>query len=113
MHRIASDGTVSKEPSAFGEGRVSKDGTSWGTSLKVVEPAHLRRSRAVVEWSTLLPSGRYQLRWTPVEDSGASLEKILALPYTGQIEIDSLWNSGHSDAKTITFGAFESVADLK
>ena len=113
MHRIASDGTVSKEPSAFGEGRVSKDGTSWGTSLKVVEPAHLRRSRAVVEWSTLLPSGRYQLRWTPVEDSGASLEKILALPHISQTEIDSLWNSGHSDAKTITFGAFESVADLK
>ena len=113
MHRIASDGTVSKEPSAFGEGRISKDGTSWGTSLKVVEPSHLRRSRDVVEWSTLLPSGRYQLRWTPVEDSDAAPEKVLAWPHTGQIEIDSLWKSGHSDAKTITFGDFESVADLK
>jgi hypothetical protein len=81
--------------------------------LKIIEPAHLRQSRAIVEWSTLLPSGRYQLRWTPVEDSEASLEKILALPHISQTEIDSLWNSGHSDAKTLMFGAFKSVTDLK
>lgn len=113
LHGVTSEGKANAEPAAIGEGRVSKDGASWGTSLKLIEPAHLRRSRASVDWSGVLPDGRYQLRWIVVDDSTMPLEKILLLPYTMQTEIDSLWNSGHSAAKTISFGSFKSVEDLQ
>ena len=113
MHRITPEGKVNEEPSAIGEGRVSKDGASWSTSLKLLEPAHLRRTSASVDWSSLLPDGRYQLRWIVVDDSRVPLEKVLGLPHTKQTEIDSLWDSGHSAAKTVLFSSFQSVADLK
>jgi hypothetical protein len=113
MYGVTSDGKANKEPAAIGEGRVSKDGASWGTSLKLIEPAHLRRSHASVDWSSVLPDGRYQFRWIVVDDSTMPLEKILLLPYTMQTEIDSLWNSGHSAAKTISFSSFKSVDNLK
>ena len=113
MHSVTSDGKANAEPAAIGEGRVSKDGTSWGTSLKLIEPAHLRRTEASVDWSSVLPDGRYQLRWIVVDDSTMPLEKVLLLPYTMKTEIDSLWNSGHSAAKTISFRSFKPVDDLK
>ena len=113
LHGVTSEGKANAEPAAIGEGRVSKDGASWGTSLKLIEPAHLRRTNASVDWSSVLPDGRYQLRWIVVDESTMPLEKILLLPYTMQTEIDSLWNSGHSAAKTISFGSFNSVDELK
>ena len=113
LHGVTSEGKANAEPAAIGEGRVSKDGASWGTSLKLIEPVHLRRTNASVDWSSVLPDGRYQLRWIVVDESTMPLEKILLLPYTMQTEIDSLWNSGHSAAKTISFGSFNSVDELK
>ncbi len=113
MHRITSEGKVDEETFAIGEGRVSKDGASWGTSMKLIEPAHLRRTHSSVDWSSALPDCRYQLRWIVVDDSKVSLEKVLGLPYTMQTEIDSLWKSGHSAAKTISFSTFKSVSALK
>lgn len=113
MHRIDAEGNVSHEPTAIGEGRVSMDGASWGTSMQLIEPNQLRRTRESVDWSSLLPNGRYQLRWIVVDDSEISLQKVLALPYTMQIEVDALWKSGHSEAKTILFSAFKSGGDLK
>ena len=113
MHRITAAGKVNEEPTAIGEGRVSKDGASWGTSMKLIEPASMRRTHASVDWSSLLPDGRYQLRWILVDDSKVQLEKILSLPYTMKTEIDSLWKSGHSATKTVLFSAFKSVGDAR
>ena len=113
MHRINADGKVNEEPTAIGEGRVSKDGASWGTSMKLIEPSHLRRTRASVDWSGMLPDGRYQLRWIVVDDSKVPLEKILGLPNSMQTEVDSLWKSGHSAAKTVLFSSFKSDKNLK
>jgi hypothetical protein len=57
MHWIAADGKVNEEPTAIGEGRVSKDGTSWGTSMKLIEPVHLRSTQESVDWGHLLNAG--------------------------------------------------------
>lgn len=109
MHRIDANGKVEQEATAIGEGSVSKDGVSWGTSLKLIEPSRARRTRTSIDWSQLLPEGRYQLRWIVVDDPKVSLEKILEMPHTLQTEIDSLWKSGHSDAKTISLRTFKSA----
>lgn len=108
MHRIGADGDVSEEAVAIGEGRVSKDGSSWSTSLMLLEPTKLRHTHAPVDWNALLPDGRYQFRWIVVDDSSTSIERILAMPSKLRTNIDSLWKSGHSTAKSISYGAFKS-----
>jgi hypothetical protein len=108
MQRIHPDGSLDSEPIAIGEGRISMDGTTWGTSIMLLEPAVQRNTRSPVAWETLLSEGRYKLSWVVVESSRRSLEEILAMKPTRQIEIDSLWKSGHSHAKTIAFREFKS-----
>ena len=108
VHRISPDGKVDEESIAFGEGRVSKDGASWSTSLMLLEPTRLRHTHASVDWNALLPDGRYQLRWIVVEHSSSPIEEILAMRSIMRTEIDSLWKSGHSNAKSISYGAFKS-----
>ncbi|MFN7893824.1 MAG: hypothetical protein ACK5OC_26290, partial [Pirellula sp.] len=63
---------------------------------------------ASVDWNVLLPDGRYQLRWIVVDHSSSPIEEILAMRSIMRTEIDSLWKSGHSNAKTISYGAFKS-----
>jgi hypothetical protein len=106
MHRISADGIVDKEPIAIGEGRVSKDGTSWSSSLMILMRSSSRHSEASLDWRALLPEGRYQLRWLVVDDSTLTLEEIEAMKSSLSVDIDSLWKSGHSSAKTISFGSF-------
>ena len=108
VHRISPDGKLDEESIAFGEGRVSKDGASWSTSLMLLEPTRLRHTHASVDWNVLLPDGRYQLRWIVVDHSSSPIEEILAMRSIMRTEIDSLWKSGHSNAKTISYGAFKS-----
>ncbi|MBX3422673.1 MAG: hypothetical protein KF752_14055 [Pirellulaceae bacterium] len=106
MHRLSPEGKAEDQAVAFGEGRVAKDGTSWSTTIMLLEPTAMPRLRAPIECKTLLPDGRYQLRWTVVEDVTQALERILALPSTASAEIDSLWKTGHSAAKTLLFNSF-------
>lgn len=109
MHRITPEGKVDAEATAIGEGRVSKDGSSWSTSLMLLEPTRLRHSHLSVDWNLLLPDGRYQLRWIVVDDSSKSIEEILKMRSSKGTDIDSLWKTGHSAAKSITFDAFRSL----
>jgi hypothetical protein len=113
MHRITSDGITAKEATAIGEGRVSKDGSSWSSSLMILEPSTHRSPNTVSEWYNLLPEGKYQLRWIAIDDSTSSMEKILSMQPSASIEIDSLWKSGHSSAKSIPFGEFTTVDSPK
>lgn len=109
MHRIKASGTVDEEPIAMGEGRVSKDGKSWSSTLMILEPSQQRKSKANLDWGSLLPDSGYQLRWIVVDDSKSTLQEIIAMRSTAQIKLESLWKAGHSTAKTILFGAFESL----
>ena len=114
MHRINAVGIVDEEPIAIGEGRVSKDGTSWSSSVMNLEPSQQRRSQANPDWVALLPEeSRYQLRWIVVDDSTSTLEEIISTRSVSRIEIDSLWKSGHSAAKTISFENFEPMKSQK
>lgn len=109
MHRIHSGGKIGSEPIAIGEGRVSQDGTSWGTSMMLLEPTAKRNTRVSVAWDSLLSEGRYKLSWIVFDGSCSSLQEILSMKPTMQTEIDSLWKSGHSNAKTISFKEFNSL----
>ncbi len=109
MHRITPEGNVEKDATAIGEGRVSKDGSSWSTSMMLLEPSRLRHTQASVDWKALLPDSKYELRWIVVDDSSTPVERILAMYPSMRTEIDSLWKTGHSAAKTIAYGAFKSI----
>jgi hypothetical protein len=109
MHRITPEGNVDKDAIAIGEGRVSKEGSSWSTSMMLLEPSRLRHTQASVDWTALLPDSRYQLRWIVLDDSSTPVERILAMHPSMRTDIESLWKSGHSAAKTISFEAFKSM----
>jgi mono/diheme cytochrome c family protein len=107
MRRILPDGNVAEEAVAIGEGRASKEGTSWSTTIMLLEPPQLRQTEQAVPWATLMPDGRYQLEWIVIDDSSQPIEKILALPAMKIAVIDSLWKVGHGNAKTISYIEFE------
>jgi hypothetical protein len=110
MHLVKASGFVDEEPIAIGEGIVSKDGTSWSSSLMILEPSQQRQSQAKLNWGTLLPEdSRYQLRWLVVDDTKSTLEKIISTRTGVRIEIDSLWKPGHNSAKTILFETFNPI----
>lgn len=113
MYRIKSDGIVAEEATAIGEGRVSKDGFSWSSSLMILEPSIPPRPNTASEWNNLLPDSKYQLRWIVIDDSASSMKKILSMRPSARVEIDSLWKTGHSSAKTISFQSFQSTAYSK
>lgn len=114
MHRFKAAGIVDEEPIAIGEGRVSKDGTSWSSSLMILEPSQQRQSQANPDWGALWPEdSRYQVRWLVVDDSTSTLEEIISTRSAARIEIDSLWKSGHSSAKTLSFETFEPIKSQK
>ncbi len=113
MHRFTPTGTIDEEAVAIGEGRVSKDGSSWGTSMMLLEPTGARDTRVPMDCNGLLPDGKYQLRWIVVDDSSTSLQKIRTMPSNMRMDIDSLWESGHSAAKSIPFGSFRSFEASK
>lgn len=106
VDRLASNGTVTAEAVAMGEGRIAMDGSSWSTTLILLEPPHLRQTEKSIDWSSLLPDGKYQLRWIPNADSTLSIEQILSMRSSMRTEIHSLWPPGHSAAKQISFGDF-------
>lgn len=108
MHRINSDGSIAEEAAALGEGRVAKDGSSWSSSLMILATSTKRQPITALEWSDLLPEGKYQLRWIVPDDSTTAISKILSMQPSASIEIDSLWKSGHSSAKSISFQDFRS-----
>jgi hypothetical protein len=112
VHRIDHAGIVDENAIAIGEGRVSKDGTGWSSSLMTVEPARDRESSSSAAWKTLA-DGRYQLRWCVVEDVSTPLEKILATKPQAYLEIDTLWPPGHSNAKSLSFGLFRQSASIR
>ena len=109
VHRLASDGNIVAEAVAIGEGRVAKDGSSWSTTIMLLEPKNSRGSQAAVDWNGLMPDGKYQFQWMVINDSNISIEEILATPSTAHTNIDSLWKTGHSAAKSISFSTFRSV----
>lgn len=108
LHRVDTSGIVAKEATAIGEGRVSKDGSSWSTTLMLIEPVASRHKKSPADWSQLLPDGKYQLLWLPV-DSTLPLERVLKLPATALLNVDSLWKPGHSSAMSISFDALRSA----
>ena len=112
MHRIKEAGIVDEEPIAMAEGRVSKDGKSWSSTLMILQPSQQRQSDSNLDWRALLPDSGYQLRWIVVDDSKPTLQEIIAMRSTLRINLESLWQAGHSTAKTISFGAFESPTVL-
>lgn len=107
LHRILPSGDVAAEAVAMGEGYVSKDGSSWSTTIMLVEPAHLRQSNAAVDWDKLMPDAPYQVQWIVIDSSNLSIEKLLAMPASKRTRIESLWKAGHSSAKTISFETFQ------
>jgi hypothetical protein len=109
LYAVNADGEVDKNAVAISEGRVSKDGTSWGSSLMLLEPSRMRHTGASVAWSELLPDGKVELQWLVVEDSTTSIEEILAMKSVARFDIDSLWEPGHSSAKSISFAAFQPI----
>ena len=109
LYAVNADGEVDKNAVAISEGRVSKDGTSWGSSLMLIEPSRMRHTGASVAWSELLPDGKVELQWLVVEDSTTSIEEILAMKSVARFDIDSLWEPGHSSAKSISFDAFHPI----
>lgn len=108
VYAMDEKGNVSSEAVAFSEGRISKDGTSWGSSLMILEPISKRGTHESVDWSQHFPDGKYRLRWLVVDDAQSSIEKILSLKSNVSIDIESLWKTGHSSAKSISYGSFES-----
>lgn len=109
FYPVDASGDIAKNAVAFAEGRVAKDGASWGSSLMILEPTELRGTHVAVEWSKLFPDAKYQLRWLVVNDAKTSIEEILAMNSTSVTEIDSLWKTGHSSAKSISFTSFHSI----
>jgi len=107
MDRLDSLGRVTAEAVAMGEGRVAQDGSSWSTTLVVLEPAHLGQSPKPVAWNGIMPDGKYQLRWILVDDSRIPIEQIITSQSNLRTEIESLWKPGHSGAKQISFSDFK------
>lgn len=124
LHRIhcGEDGReaerVDPEPIAYGEGRVSKDGVSWGTTLCVLSSHGGFRSDSGTDeiglpeyssfdWRSLLSDGKYQLRWVWIDEPGQSLEEILHLRPDAFVDIEGLWEPGHATAKIIPYSDFQ------
>ena len=124
MHRIhrSDEGRqmemVDPKPVAFGEGRVSNDGTSWGTTLCLLlseggdrtdsgTDEVTSREDGSLDWRDLLTDGKYQLRWVLVDDPSKSLEEILKLAPDSFIDIDGLWAAGHATAKSFRYTDFQ------
>ena len=124
MHRIhrSDEGRqmemVDPKPVAFGEGRVSNDGTSWGTTLCLLlseggdrtdsgTDEVTSREDGSLDWRDLLTDGKYQLRWVLVDDPSKSLEEILKLAPDSFIDIDGLWAAGHATAKSFLYTDFQ------
>lgn len=109
MYRVHTDGRVADEATAMGEGRVGKEGVSWSTTLMLLEPRGSRHSQSSVDWDSLLPDGKYQLRWLVVDDPSLSIEEILKLPASMQTDIAALWKTGHSGANTLSYKDFKAI----
>ena len=111
MHRILADGSVEDQAIAIGEGRVSKDGSSWSSTLMILEPPQIRESKTTngpsSEWHSQMPDGPYQLRWIAEVDPKSTLAEILTKKTKLAMEIDSLWKSGHNQAKTISYSSLK------
>ncbi|MBM3963893.1 MAG: hypothetical protein FJ308_02340 [Planctomycetes bacterium] len=109
---------VDQEPIAFGEGRASMDGTSWGTTLSLLLPNKQSRTDSLankgvftedasLDWRALLIDGKYQLRWVWIDEPVKSLEEILQLPQDALVDIEGLWEPGQATAKSILYSDFQ------